>query len=184
MLLFKRNLFNFLSEEEINLIFDSTTEGNANDTLTAARWTAGQTPLTLVERLAEHSPYNHRRWLRSGEEDGDEASLQNDLGFQIKTMLETTSFHVDDHSDSCYTQYGPQKPPTFVFLNTNEKACFVHDGQKVPVKAGTLVNFQANKPHRTLVEEGYVQMLVPFASRRLIPHMENVMVNNCLWQQS
>ncbi|KAG7341759.1 hypothetical protein IV203_010931 [Nitzschia inconspicua] len=157
-------LSGFLSENEIELIFDSTTEGSAKNAHRAARWTAGKIPAMLVDRLAEQSPYNHRRWLRSSD---DTEALEP--SFQIKTMKETTSVHVDEYSDKCYTQYGPQKASTFVFLNSNEDAYFVHDGQSVPVTAGTLVNFQADKPHQTVVNNGIVQMLVPFANRRLMP---------------
>jgi hypothetical protein len=71
----ERSLSSFLSKDEINLVLDSTTEGNAGDPFKASRWTAGLTPSSLVDRLAEHSPYNHRRWLRNGGEDGTEVSM-------------------------------------------------------------------------------------------------------------
>jgi hypothetical protein len=143
----------FLSNDEIHLVLTAA-NFNAEGAFDADCWTAGNIPIKLVSRLAAHSPYNFRRSLRSSTSTG-----------------ESTSLHTDVHGDSCYAQGDniSQKESTFVFMNTNPNAVFVHGGQTVPVTAGKLVNFQADEPHQTVIEDGYVQMLVPFARRRLMP---------------
>lgn len=51
----------------------------------------------------------------------------------------------------------------FIFLNSNENATFVHyrDG-KVPVVSGSLITFDGNIPHHTVISGGVVQLAGPF----------------------
>eukprot|EP00978_Attheya_sp_CCMP212_P021561 scaffold63092_cov45-Attheya_sp.AAC.1 len=47
-------------------------------------------------------------------------------------------------------------------MNTNEDAYFDHGDTSVPIVEGSLVHFQGGKPHNTVVNSGFVNMLGPF----------------------
>jgi hypothetical protein len=82
----------------------------------------------------------------------------------------TTAIHQDHHwNDDGSSGAMVQQPVAFIFLNSNDKAMFVHGGQDdeeqeqvVPVIKGNLVTFPGNVKHNTVVMEGVVQLLGPF----------------------
>ena len=161
----ERQLASFISDSEIQEIF-AAAQNYPTDAKDAPRWVGGVTPNSLLRRLVAETPVNFRRGLRL-DEDGNPP-------FQIKTMTETTDLHVDTHSeDSCFKSVYPQETSTLVFLNTNKDAYFLHGEERVPVEAGRLVNFRADEPHQTVVNEGgHVQILVPFTHRELMPYAQ------------
>jgi len=80
----------------------------------------------------------------------------------VKTMSMTTEPHVD-----AYTESGDavvDEFVSFIFLNTNPDAEFVHGDQSVPVEAGKLVTFPGDEAHNTVIRRGLVQIAGPFAS--------------------
>ena len=168
----KREIQNFLDQDEIDLILQN---GNANSAIQPHHpdyhehlyhdgiWTHGRIPTSLFDKIANDTPYYHRglRFSPSwSNKDPQEAP------FQIKTMHSTTDVHTDINNGRA--PVGKQQASTIIFLNTNENAIFVHGDEAIPVEAGTLINFQADEPHHTVIEDGYVQVMVPFARRRVI----------------
>jgi hypothetical protein len=57
---------------------------------------------------------------------------------------------------------------SFVFLNDNPNAYFVHGEDRIPVVAGNMVIFRGGQvKHYTEVESGEVHLLGPFGARSL-----------------
>jgi hypothetical protein len=57
---------------------------------------------------------------------------------------------------------------SFVFLNDNPNAFFVHGDDRIPVVAGNMVIFRGGQvKHYTEVESGEVHLLGPFGARSL-----------------
>jgi hypothetical protein len=71
----------------------------------------------------------------------------------------TTSIHHDIDGDGTLVQ----DKVAFIFLNSNEDAAFSHgDSEHVPVKAGTMVVFDGDVPHSTIVKSGSVRLAGAF----------------------
>ena len=48
---------------------------------------------------------------------------------------------------------------SFLILNDNPKAKFVYGENEVPIKKGSLVTFDGNVQHRTIIDQGVVNLL-------------------------
>jgi len=80
----------------------------------------------------------------------------------VSEIFTTTDIHTD------YEQVNEERVPVndkvgLIFLNSNEDAAFSHGvNEPIPVKAGTLVVFDGDVPHRTIVKGGAVRIAGAF----------------------
>lgn len=84
------------------------------------------------------------------------------------TLTETSPLHSDCYTASSPSPHDQRKKrtelTTFVMLNTNPDAIFIHDNVEVAVKAGNVVTFDGNIGHFTKINSGDVTILGPFGA--------------------
>jgi hypothetical protein len=102
---------------------------------------------------------------------GAAKSVQTGHNAEIKTTHLTQSSaphidHVEDQEDFSWDVV--EEEVSFVFLNDNPNAFFVHGEDRIPVVAGNMVIFRGGQvKHYTEVESGEVHLLGPFGARSL-----------------
>mmetsp|Transcript_148995 Transcript_148995/g.211664 ORF Transcript_148995/g.211664 Transcript_148995/m.211664 type:complete len:179 (+) Transcript_148995:30-566(+) len=110
-------------------------------------------PQAFIDRLCAHSPSKICEFYSES------------TPSQVKTFRETTPLHTDSYVATKLPVV--DETVSFVFLNDNPDAMFVHGEQEIAVEAGKLVTFNGNVPHNTVVLKGFVQMAGPFGSETL-----------------
>jgi hypothetical protein len=103
------------------------------------------------------------------DEDGDIEEME------VRTSLihRTTDAHLDRVNGTGHEYV------SFVFLNTNEDAYFVHGDTEVPAMAGSMVTFAGNFYHHTRVNSGHIHLLGPFDSNTYEPIGCGVTITCC-----
>jgi len=115
-------------------------------------------PLSFIRRLQE-APSN---LFGSTDEVGGQETLTVTTSF----ITNSTNRHKDHTRDGVLVK----EPVGFLFLNDNPDASFIHGtSPSVPVKAGTMVTFRGDVPHHTVVRNGIVRLLGPFAMSSFQP---------------
>ena len=82
---------------------------------------------------------------------------------QTRVMTASSALHSDRYVNGD-TRGGPlNERVSFFILNDNSQAKFLHGDNEVPIKKGSLVTFDGNVKHRTIIDQGVVNLLGPWA---------------------
>lgn len=165
----------FLTEDEIQYFLDVELDKDSPITFHGV----ALMPSSILQRLPRDTDLIEDCEANQMSVEG--GMLNNEMGTEqhgpsaaimTKMITSTTPLHYDRHRSTggilgcdpkTHVNATVEGEVGFVFLNSNENAMFVHhrDG-RVPVVSGSLVTFDGNIPHHTIISEGVVQLAGPF----------------------
>ncbi|GMI49750.1 hypothetical protein ScalyP_jg440, partial [Parmales sp. scaly parma] len=82
---------------------------------------------------------------------------------QTRVMTASQALHRDRYVNGDTEGGALNERVSFLILNDNPKAKFVYGENEVPIKKGSLVTFDGNVQHRTIIDQGVVNLLGPWA---------------------
>jgi len=154
-----RELKEFASVHEMQQILSSSPSlADSSESQDIPEYVEAYFPSEVVARL--------HRLENDSEQCATDTNAFDRLAAQVKTMYDTSKPHTD-----CFTK--DQKPVSdetvsFIFLNSNPDAAFVHGDQRVAVEAGKLVTFRGDEVHNTVIDRGFVRLAGPISSGSML----------------
>ena len=82
---------------------------------------------------------------------------------QTRVMTASSALHSDRYVNGDMRGGPLNERVSFLILNDNSQAKFLHGDNEVPIKKGSLVTFDGNVKHRTIIDQGVVNLLGPWA---------------------
>ncbi|GMI52964.1 hypothetical protein ScalyP_jg70 [Parmales sp. scaly parma] len=82
---------------------------------------------------------------------------------QTRVMTASSALHSDRYVNGDMRGGPLNERVSFLILNDNSQAKFLHGENEVPIKKGSLVTFDGNVKHRTIIDQGVVNLLGPWA---------------------
>jgi hypothetical protein len=99
--------------------------------------------------------------------------IEEEMEVRTSFINRTTDAHLDRVKGTGHEYV------SFVFLNTNDDAYFVHGDTEVPAVAGSMVTFAGDVYHHTRVNSGHIHLLGPFDSKTYEPIGCGVTITCC-----